>query len=88
MRSAGRVIVRNVHTTIEMPHHSSFAMLSCKVMTKAIDSTAVTTTMVGTAEAIQAAFLAEYSVDVRPRRKLTKTVDAATLRRGVFFFLP
>jgi len=57
-------------------------------MTQAIDSTVVTTTMVGTAEVIQAAFLAEYSVDVRPRRKLTNTVDAATLQRGVFFFLP
>jgi len=44
--------------------------------------------MVDTAEAIQAAFLAEYSVDVRPRRKLTNILDAETLNRGVFFFLP
>jgi hypothetical protein len=43
--------------------------------------------MVVTAEAIQAAFSAEYSVDVRPQRKLTNTVDAATLNRGVFFLL-
>jgi hypothetical protein len=42
--------------------------------------------MVVTAEAIQAAFSAEYSVDVR-RRKLTNTVDGATLNRGVFFLL-